>query len=228
MGTTAPARFVAKPSHLRRIVTGRARTFTGYCPSGKPGNDHRLVGYQSILERDFIHLVEDDPAIVSYREQAAPVKWKDEEGSHLYWPDFELETDTGRRVCVEVKPLRVLMKRGLADVYAIIRRYAIQSGRYDDFQVWTDREIRSGNGLKNAVMRNGERLPVDMGSERVAIRQALHEAGGEATVARLRQASGLGSRGFRAVLGLLAEGSCSLRDPCCLIEDASVILWRAP
>lgn len=227
MTSTGTARFVATPTHLRRIVTGRARTFTGYYPSGKPGNDHRLVGYQSLLERDFIHLVEDDRSVVSYQEQEAPVTWKDADGRHLYWPDFGLLTDTGRRVCIEVKPLDVMRRRGLAEVFALVGEFAVASGRFDDFQVWTDREIRSGTRLRIAVLRNGGRNAVGFESEKLAVRQALHEADGVASVADLRRASGLGQRGFRAVLGLLAEGSCSLRDPACLIEDRSVVVWRS-
>lgn len=227
MNTRTGATHVATPSHLREIVTRRKRGFRGYYPSAKVGNGYRLVGYESLLERDFLHLMEDDDAIISYQEQDAPVRWSDGIDWHSYWPDVAFTTDMGRRVCVEVKPLDVFETRGLIDIYQVVRNFVVSSDRFDEFQIWTDREIRSGTRLRNACLRNSERIRHEPDEDRIALEQALRMAGGSARIDELRIASGLGSRGYRAVLRMLAEGSCSLKDPAVLIGDASVILWRA-
>jgi hypothetical protein len=54
----------------RKVVTYRSGHFTGVVPSSK---NNRVIQYESILERDYIQLVESDRDVKSYSEQPTPV-----------------------------------------------------------------------------------------------------------------------------------------------------------
>jgi hypothetical protein len=207
----------------RRIVTRSRTTFRGYVPSAKPGNDFRLVGYESLLERDFIHLLEDDGSVDAYREQAEPFEFRIGHERHRHWPDFALDLADGCRVCVAVKPAAVIRNRNLGPVFEAIADGALATGRFDTFQVWTDVEIREPVRLRNARLRNTERGPYENLQADLAIRSALVRLGGRASVVRLREASGLGSSSFRAVVRSIACGGISTVDAGALIEDRTVL-----
>jgi hypothetical protein len=223
LSSTHTGRPLGLPASARRIVTRSRETFRGYVPSAKPGNDYRLVGYESLLERDFIHLAEDDPAIVSYREQDEPFEFRIGPERHKHWPDFALTLADGRRVCVAVKPAAVIRKRNLGPVFEAIGDGALTSGRFDVFQVWTDVEIREPVRLRNARLRNTERGPYEDLQADLAVESALHALGGRASVLQLRDASGLGETSFRAVVRLMARGCIAPVDPAVLIEDRTIV-----
>lgn len=217
------SRSIALPAHLRRIVTASKRTFHGYVPSAKPGNKYRLVGYESILERDFIQLVEDDKAVVRYDEQPGLFKWRNGINTYKYHPDFALFLDSGRRICVEIKPYSKMRDPLLVEAYEMIGEQIVSSGRFEAFQIWTDREIRDPVRLLNAEIRNSERRPyVDFDSD-LAAQQALRDCGGRASVRRLRELSGLGAGAFRTIVRLIALGRISCVDATCLIEDGTIV-----
>lgn len=210
----------------RPILTGWRDCFTGLIPSQKQGNDYRLIGYEGVLERDFIILLEDDDEVISFNEQDRPVRWKDGNKWRRYTPDFGLVFANRRRVGVEVKPLDHVIKRNLLPSFKAIRRAAISQGVYDDFQLWTDREIRASNDLRNAEFKFSERHQHHSSQEGIHLRTAFAHLNGRASVAELRLASGLGDRVYRASLRMAAEGNCILENPSELFEDHSIVVWR--
>ncbi len=225
--TRTGATYVALPEQSRSIIRRSAACFTGYLPSHKLGNDRRLIGCEGTLERDFAYLIEDDDSIVSYREQPEPFEWRDASRIHFYTPDFGLLTDTGRRICVEVKPIDEVDRLRLRPIYRILRDAAIDTGRFDEFQLWTDRDIREGNCLTNARLRYSERAQLRESAEGLAVRTAFLRLGGRDTVRRVRDESGLEDRGFRAILRMMAEGACHSAVPEALIEDETIVVWGA-
>ncbi len=227
MSTRRGSAYVATPKQSRAILTGAKDCFTGIVPSQKEGNEYRLIGYEGTLERDFIYLLEDDDNVVSYQEQDVKLRWHDGDRWRRYTPDFCVQYGNGWRVCVEVKPLDIVEKLDLLPVYALIQHYALASKRYDEFQLWTDEDIRETHDLANAELRFSERHQHDGETEGMAVRTAFARLNGRATVARLRFESGLGERAYRGILRLMAEGDCQLENPDQLIEDDSVVLWKA-
>ena len=223
--TRTGATFVALPEQSRSVVRRNAACFTGYVPSHKTGNDRRLIAWEGTLERDFIYLLEDDDGVVAYREQPSSFEWHDGLKFRRYTPDFAILTDTGQRVCVEIKPLATVKRLDLLPVYRHLRVTAIETGQFDAFQLWTDRDIREGNDLTNARLRYSERAQLSENSEGLAVRSALQRLGGRATVLRVRHACGLGDRAYRAILRMMAEGACRSATPECLIEDDTTIVW---
>ena len=227
MNTFTGAIFVATPKQSRAVVTGRRDCFTGWVPSHKPGNDYRLIAFEGTIERDFIYLIEDDDEIVSYQEQPPQFRWHDGNQYRKYTPDFKLQLEGGRRIGIEIKPLAVVEKHDLIPVYGNIRQTAVESGEYDDFQLWTDRDIRESNDLENARIRYSERHQHQESMESVIVRAAFDRLNGRARIEDLRRETGIGNRAYRAIVRMMAEGDACLENNDLFIEDNSFIVWEA-
>lgn len=212
----------------RNVVSGRRNTFTGYVPSSKEGNDYRLIAYESILERDFIQLMEDDDDVISYRDRSEAVVWFDTDGvERRYLPDFDVVKRAGIRVCVEVKPFARIERKNLLPLYEQVERYALESSRFDRFEIWTDREIRRPIDLYNAELRNVGRLNRSGLVSAISIMGALRSVGGRCTVGDLRHLSNLEDKAFWAVIGSLVTHRITLENPRRPIDDDSVVLSEA-
>jgi hypothetical protein len=91
-GNTAPVR---RPSNR-----GGVRKNIGKTPSLKA---KRNVWWESLLERDYILLLEIDPDVVTYREQPFRLRYTIDGRVRHYTPDFLVERKNKRQI-VEVKP----------------------------------------------------------------------------------------------------------------------------
>ncbi len=216
------------PALGRNVVSGRRHTFTGYVPSTKVGNDHQLIAYESLLERDFIQLLEDDDEVESYRDRSEAVIWTDESGAeHRSLPDFDVLKRNGVRICVEVKPFERIERKRLRPLYAMVEKAAIASGRFHRFEIWTDREIRRPIPLYNAELRNIGRLDEFDHSASISVIGALRAASGSCTIRELRLRSGLDAGSFRAVVASLAERRIIMADNALAIDDDCVVALEA-
>jgi len=221
MSRTLRSRHVGKPNPSRRIVTGRRYCITGEIPSGKPGMGHRMVAYEGLLARDFILLLEQDDAVLRYQEEPVPFRWHDGVRWHTYTPDFAVEIDDGRRLCVEVKPLKRVIRLGWDEIRPRLAAGAIAAG-YHGFELWTEVEIDALR-VANAALVASERSFVVDEAEQHTIRVVLDRFGGEARVRELRAASGLGTRAFRAVVALVARGEAELTEPGRPFDDHALV-----
>jgi hypothetical protein len=211
----------------RNVVSGRRYTFTGYVPSSKEGNDFRQIAYESLLERDFIQILEDDEDVASYQDRSEAVVWTDTEGcKRRYLPDFDILMKNGKRVCVEVKPFGRIVRKGLVPHYERIGRHAVEGGRFDHFEIWTEFEIRGRDALYNAELRNVGRLNRGGSalSPSLSVAGAMRTSGGRSTLGDLRRLSGLPNDSFWAVIGSLAGREIHLEDPLRAIDDDSVVV----
>ncbi len=220
-------RRVARPNPSRRLTSRSRATFRGFVPSQKPGNDFRLVTYESLLERDFIQLIEDDDSIVSYQDQPDPFIWRDGFNTHRHWPDFALVLRSGRRVCVAVTTRRTIARRGLASRFPLIAAGAISSRRFDAFQVWTDLEIREPARLVNANLRNAARGPHRDGPGDDGLIALVRALGGRATVGTIRTAAPDPGKATRAILRLMVRGDLVPERAGALFGDDLVLLHEA-
>lgn len=84
----------------RREVSRHSRGVTGTVHSGKL---NRLVEFESMIERNFLQMLEASNDVIWYQEQplAIPYTWKDV--SKLYYPDFCVGLKDGRYFVAEVK-----------------------------------------------------------------------------------------------------------------------------
>ncbi|AYO83178.1 hypothetical protein ABID82_003314 [Methylobacterium sp. PvP062] len=221
MPPTLRSRHVGKPTPSRRIVTGRRDCITGEVPSGKVGMGYRMVAYEGLLARDFILILEQDDAVLRYQEEPVPFRWHDGVRWRRYTPDFAVEIDDGRRISVEVKPRKRVIRLGWDGIRPRIEAGARAAG-YDGFELWTEAEIDALR-VANAALLASERTFVVDEAEQHTMRVVLDRCGGQGRVRELRAASGLQDRAFRAVVALVARGEAELADPGRPFDDHAVI-----
>lgn len=127
----------------RRVITRSPTRTVGRFPSAK---SRRSVHWESQLERDFICLLEFDPAVLEYREQPETISLKLDGTIRRYTPDFLVRTATGYTV-YEVKPGD---KVALPDVAPVLAQAAEHyAARGMGYQVVTETEIRRRPYLDN-------------------------------------------------------------------------------
>lgn len=151
---------VRKPSNR-----GGVRKNIGMTPSLKAG---RPVWWESLLERDFILLLEIDHDVVNYTEQPFRVRYPFEGRARRYTPDFLVERKNKWQV-VEVK----WKKKASTEEFRLFRLSAEPAilnkartligpddGRACEFVVATEAEIRVQPLLENVkILRGYARTP---------------------------------------------------------------------
>lgn len=130
---------------VRRITNG-GRKIIGKFPSRKMG---RAIWYESQLERDFIHLLEIDADVISYKEQPFKLRYALNGSIHTYTPDFLVERPNRKQV-VEVKTEKDAEKE---ENKAVFKRAALicRKDGYE-FIVATEKTIREQPGLGNVKL----------------------------------------------------------------------------
>ena len=194
--------------------------FSGYFPSAK---SERPVAYFNLIERDFIVLLEDDPAVKTYDEAPKPLKWS--KGGQKFETAFEFSYRLSgeRRILAAVKSSATVKKFELAELYCAARASARKKG-YSDLKLFTEHEIRAMPRLANAEMKVFQQTPGDHGAHYRAVRSALRMGGGRMSLGCLRQRCGLGANAYRAIVWLVAEGTLAAADPDVLLDDDADVL----
>lgn len=214
------SRHVGKPSPSRKIITGRRDCITGVFPSSKPKMGHRMVAYEGMLARDFIALIDCDPFVESYQEEPASFPWTDGIDWRTYTPDFSVTLIDGRKICVEVKPHRRVLKFP-PSFFMGISEASLGAG-YSAFEVWTDR-MMGAVAVANAGLLASERTFITNDSELFTIRRATDRVDSLVTIRELRRISGLGRRAYRAVIGLIARGELLPVHPHVPLDDQALL-----
>jgi len=130
---------------VRKVVTRRGRRFRGYFPSKKL---HRMVAWESLLERDAILLLEVSPGVVSFQEQPALIKYFDGTSLCDYYPDFEVVLADGTVFHLEVKTSTKLKNPKVATKFAAIAAHYQEKGL--GFRIVTEEELQREPLLSNA------------------------------------------------------------------------------
>lgn len=121
---------------VRNVVTRSSRKFHGYFPSKKL---NRMVGFESILEKKVIGILEGSQEVVSYEEQPEVIYFHVDGKQKKYYPDFAVTLLDEELVYVEVKPYEMLMTAKLTKKYQIIMD--VYNHRGHKFYFITDREL---------------------------------------------------------------------------------------
>ena len=126
-----------------RKVSNRGGNSIGCFPSIKLG---RMVDYESLIERDYICLLEYDPDVTWYEEQPLTITYEWDDKELTYTPDFHV-VKRGRHFLVECKSEAFVdseenrRKFLVADSWCAENRYI--------FEMVTDEKLRHGHKLKN-------------------------------------------------------------------------------
>jgi hypothetical protein len=129
-----------------RKVSNRGGNTVGRFPSTKM---RRMIAFESLLERDFIYLLDYDPAVEWFEEQPLSIEYDHETKLLHYTPDFHL-LERGQHVLVECKPGRFVETEENRRKFAVARKWCEERGW--EFRVITDQQVRSGYRLENVQL----------------------------------------------------------------------------
>lgn len=126
-----------------REVSNRGGNVIGHFPSLKLG---RMVDYESLIERDFIYLLEYEQDVTWYTEQPLTIPYRHQDKDLAYTPDFYV-VRSGRNVVVECKPEKFADSEENRPKFDAARAWCADNGCA--FRVVTDAHLRSGYRLQN-------------------------------------------------------------------------------
>jgi hypothetical protein len=184
--------------------------------------NYRMVRYDGVLSCDFIICLEDDPSVVSYWEKPGEFRWTDGLRWKRYTPDYAVVLNDNRRIGVEVRPIKSVVKSRFLEKLPFIRRAALANG-YDDFELWTEQEIRVQPRLANAALIASSRSFLADEAALHRMRLVIRESGGRGGVRHLRQASGLGNQAFRTIVRLIGLGDLRMVDASIPLDDHAAV-----
>lgn len=166
------------------------------------GGERQLTA-ESWLERKFVRLFQCNPEVVEIVEQQPVVNYIDADGrnrKHTF--DLLVTYADGRRVAFAIKPHRIAERIQLWDLVNLIAQQ--MSPRLADAAcVLTERKIDPID-LHNAELMNVCRIGDPADDD--AILEAVRPLIGAVPLAHLVETAGIGGRGYRAVLRLIAGG----------------------
>ena len=129
-GVDADAVVAGRP--VRRFPTHRNQSnYPGWLWSATMG---RLVGYESLLERDRLWLADFDPTVSGIASQPFWMSGRDGSVLRRHVPDFMLKTDSGF-VVVDVKPAKMLADTEVAAALGWAGRVCAARGW--KFEIWS-------------------------------------------------------------------------------------------
>lgn len=182
---------------VRRFPTHRKQSnYPGWLWSVTMG---RLVGYESLLERDRLWLADFDPTVRGIASQPFWMSGRDGSVLRRHVPDFMLKTDTGFRV-VDVKPAKMLADQAVAASLGWADRVCAARGW--QFEIWSGADpVLLRNVRFLAAGRRTELIDADaLGKVSGALRPGM-------SVAEAEAASGVEPQVARgAMLSLLWRG----------------------
>jgi len=126
-----------------RKVSNRGKNIIGKFPSIKMG---RMIAFESLIERDFLYLIDYAKEVEWFEEQPLTIKYQYEGETRHYTPDFHL-IEKGREVLIECKPEKFVLS--VENQRKAIAARAWCACRGWEYRVVSDREIRKGARLTN-------------------------------------------------------------------------------
>jgi hypothetical protein len=165
-----------------RKVSNHGGNVIGRFPSAKMG---RMIAFESLLERDFIYLIEYDPSVEWFEEQPLSIEYSHEARQLHYTPDFHL-LELERHVLVECKPERFVKTEENRRKFAVTQEWC--ADRSWEFRIITEQQVRNGFRLQNIkLLAQYARLQVDA-VMRHQIHAFLQEAQSATSIQKLSHA----------------------------------------
>ncbi len=128
-----------------RTVSNRGRrNVIGYFPSLKM---HRMVQFESTLERDLIYLLDFAPQVAEFEEQPLKIEYEYEGKILTYTPDFQVVFTNGQRFLLECKPVCFVGLEENQRKFKAAQAWCTKKGWI--FQIITDEQLRQGYRLEN-------------------------------------------------------------------------------
>ncbi len=126
-----------------RKVSNRGGNIVGQFPSLKLG---RMVAFESLIERDFVYLLDYEPSVEHYSEQPVVIRYQHANKKRQYTPDFRV-IHKGHSFLFECKPQRFVDDPENQIKFEVARLWC--QGQGWTFRVVTDEHLASGWRIAN-------------------------------------------------------------------------------
>jgi hypothetical protein len=132
-----------------RNVASRGGNAIGRFPSLKM---QRMIAFESLLERDFIYLLDYDATVTWFEEQPLTIEYEHEGKLLHYTPDFHL-VERDQHVLIECKPEHFVNTADNQRKFAAARAWC-QACDWQ-YRIVTDTDVRAGHRLQNIQLLTG-------------------------------------------------------------------------
>lgn len=165
-----------------RKVSNHGGNVIGRFPSVKM---KRMIAFESLIERDYLYLLDYDPDVEWFEEQPLTIEYQHEGKILHYTPDFHL-VEQARDTLIECKPDKLVDTDENRRKFAVAHDWCRQRGW--EFRVVTDLQVRAGFRLQNIkLLTRYARQAVDPDT-RGRIYALLHGAQTQLTIAHVTTA----------------------------------------
>ncbi|MDZ7963274.1 MAG: TnsA endonuclease N-terminal domain-containing protein [Aulosira sp. DedQUE10] len=128
---------------VRKITNSHSKKNIGLFSSFKMQTG---IWYESLIERDYMYLLETDPDVVSYQSQPLRIFYTIDSRKRHYTPDFLVE-QRSRKLVIEIKPASKVHSPKNLQLFQIVAPICQKKGW--EFVVVTDEMIRVQPQLNN-------------------------------------------------------------------------------
>ncbi|MDA2136740.1 MULTISPECIES: TnsA endonuclease N-terminal domain-containing protein [Bacillus cereus group] len=128
----------------RKVMPSKGKNFRGKIFSQRLG---KSIFYESLLERDFIKLLEFDCNVVFYESQPLCIQYRYEGRAYRYFPDFKVITRDLHTYLYEIKPKERIKDSDNLVKFEVGKMYCEQQGWI--YSIMTEDDIRKGYLIEN-------------------------------------------------------------------------------
>ena len=126
-----------------RKISNRGGNTIGHFPSLKLD---RMVAFESLIERDFIYVLDFEPDVTWFAEQPLTIPYQYNGKALNYTPDFHVIKDD-QNFLIECKPQKLVGKDDNQRKFVAAQAWCASSGWA--FQVVSDEQLRRGHRVRN-------------------------------------------------------------------------------
>ncbi len=161
---------------VRKVSNRGRRNTIGSFPSIKM---KRMIAYESLIERDYIYVLDFEQDVLEYEEQPLSIEYRYEDKQRHYTPDFSVKK-VNQRIIVECKPKVFVDTAENQRKFDVARSWCEESGY--QFQVVVESELREGLRLENIKMLTRFARQVVEPRIRAGLYSTLYSTEGELTI----------------------------------------------
>ncbi len=165
-----------------RQVSGHGGNVIGRFPSLKM---KRMISFESLIECDFLYLLEYEPTVDRFYEQPLTIEYGLEGRTCRYTPDFQVVQRQSNRL-VECKPAALVHTEDNRRKFAAALEWCQAQGW--EFCLVTDQDLRTGPRLANIKLLTRYARHVIRPEIKARVSALLHSASTALTVGNLAQA----------------------------------------
>lgn len=147
------------------------RNIKGMFASRKMGGP---VYFDSLIERDFIYLLEYEPHVIYFKEQPFKIQYQVNGRRRRYTPDFHFIYN-GIDIVAECKPVNKMDEKENQQKFTAARTWCAEQPGHPIFKVITDSALRHGYFLANVrAMHNFSRYSISEADKEAVVKQIIY------------------------------------------------------